>query len=138
MQNFNPPEQKSCKILMGIPMGISNGNSHLKNRWLILDNFLKYMHDDLSKLVHVFGKKTSYLRIFIVKLQNLANFINQNLFQMSQKDVEQQKIILLLRSLHYHLQVRANPKKMAQKNDAIFSIYGRNGINPWHFFLILT
>ena len=39
---------------------------------------------------------------------------------------------------HYHLEVQANPPKIAQKNDAIFSIYGRNGINPWHFFLILT
>ena len=35
---------------------------------------------------------------------------------------------------HYHLQVQANPKKIVQKNDAIFSIYGRNRINPWHFF----
>ena len=25
---------------------------------------------------------------------------------------------------HYHLQVEANSKKIAQKNDAIFSIYG--------------
>ena len=37
---------------------------------------------------------------------------------------------------HYHLQVQANPKKMAQKTDAIFSIYGKNGIIPWHFFLM--
>ena len=29
---------------------------------------------------------------------------------------------------HYHLQVQANHKKIVQKNDAIFSIYGRNGI----------
>ena len=39
---------------------------------------------------------------------------------------------------HYHLQVQANPKKMAQKTDAIFSIYGKNGIIPWHFFQILS
>ena len=26
-------------------------------------------------------------------------------------------------------------KKLHKKNDAIFSIYGKNGINPWHFFL---
>ena len=32
--------------------------------------------------------------------------------------------------LHYHLEVQANSKKMAQKTDAIFSIYGRNGIIP--------
>jgi hypothetical protein len=32
------------------------------------------------------------------------------------------------------LEVQANPKNMAQKTDAIFSIYGRNGIIPWHFF----
>ena len=29
---------------------------------------------------------------------------------------------------HYHLQLLANPKEMAQKNDSIFSIYGNNGI----------
>ena len=40
--------------------------------------------------------------------------------------------------LHYHLQVPANPKKIAQKTDAIFSIYGKNGIIPWHFFQILS
>ena len=27
---------------------------------------------------------------------------------------------------------------MAQKTDPNFSIYGRNGIIQWHFFLILT
>ena len=31
---------------------------------------------------------------------------------------------------HYHLQVQANPKKIAPKRDAIFSIYERNGIMP--------
>ena len=36
----------------------------------------------------------------------------------------------ILRGGHYHLQVQANPKKMAQKTDAIFSIFGKNGINP--------
>ena len=36
---------------------------------------------------------------------------------------------------HYHLEVQAKPKKWHQKTDAIFSIYGRNGIIPWHFFL---
>ena len=35
---------------------------------------------------------------------------------------------------HYHLQVQANPKKLHKKTDAIFSIYGENGIMPWHFF----
>ena len=35
---------------------------------------------------------------------------------------------------HYHLQVQANPKKIPQKTDGISSIYGRNGITPWHFF----
>ena len=40
--------------------------------------------------------------------------------------------------VHYHLQVQANPKKMAQKNDAIFSIYERNGIIPLHLFQILS
>ena len=30
------------------------------------------------------------------------------------------------------------PKKLYNKTDAIFSIYGKNGINPWHFFWILT
>ena len=29
-------------------------------------------------------------------------------------------------------------KKMYNKTDAIFNIYGKNGINPWHFFWILT
>ena len=29
-------------------------------------------------------------------------------------------------------------KKLYTKTDAIFSIYGKNGINPWHFFWILT
>ena len=41
-------------------------------------------------------------------------------------------------SKHYHLEVQANPQKMAQKIDAIFSIYGKNGIIPWHIFKILT
>ena len=36
--------------------------------------------------------------------------------------------------VHYHLEVQAIPKKMAQKNDDIFSIYGRNGIAPQHLF----
>ena len=31
---------------------------------------------------------------------------------------------------HYQLEVQANPKKIVQKNDAIFSIYGRNEIIP--------
>ena len=31
---------------------------------------------------------------------------------------------------HYHLQVEPNPKKKYNKTDAIFSIYGKNGINP--------
>ena len=29
---------------------------------------------------------------------------------------------------------RLTQKKLYKKNDAIFSIYGRNGIKPWHFF----
>ena len=33
---------------------------------------------------------------------------------------------------------RLTQKKLHKKTDAIFSIYGRNGINPWHFFLILS
>ena len=37
--------------------------------------------------------------------------------------------------LHYHLQVQANPKKKwHKKTDAIFSIYGKNGINHDIFF----
>ena len=30
---------------------------------------------------------------------------------------------------------RLTPKKLYKKRDAISSIYGRNGIIPWHFFL---
>ena len=33
---------------------------------------------------------------------------------------------------------RLTQKKLHKKNDAIFSIYGKNGINPWHFFWILS
>ena len=33
---------------------------------------------------------------------------------------------------------RLTQKKLYKNTDAIFSIYGRNGINPWHFFWILT
>ena len=29
---------------------------------------------------------------------------------------------------------RLTQKKLHKKTDAIFSIYGKNGINPWHFF----
>ena len=29
---------------------------------------------------------------------------------------------------------RLTQKKLHKKNNAIFSIYGKNGINPWHFF----
>ena len=37
--------------------------------------------------------------------------------------------------VHYHLQVHPNPKKkLYKKTDAIFSIYGKYRINPWHFF----
>ena len=37
---------------------------------------------------------------------------------------------------HYHLEVQANPKEIAQKNDANFSsLYGRNGR---HFLKILS
>ena len=33
--------------------------------------------------------------------------------------------------IHYNLEVQANPKKKwHKKTDAIFSIYGKNGINP--------
>ena len=39
-----------------------------------------------------------------------------------------------LHSTHYHLEVQATPQKMHKKNDAIFSIYGKNGIIPWFFF----
>ena len=39
--------------------------------------------------------------------------------------------------VHYYLEVQSNPKKWHKKTDAIFSIYGKNGIIPWHFFLIL-
>ena len=35
---------------------------------------------------------------------------------------------------HYHLQVKANSKKLHKKTDGIFSIYEKNGIIPWHFF----
>ena len=35
---------------------------------------------------------------------------------------------------HYHLEVQANPPKNAQKKRCYFSIYGKNGIIPWHFF----
>jgi hypothetical protein len=38
--------------------------------------------------------------------------------------------LILLSVPHYHLEVQANPKKMPQKTNAIFSIYGRNGIIP--------
>ena len=34
--------------------------------------------------------------------------------------------------VHYYLEVQANPKKIAHKTPAIFSIYGRNRIIPWH------
>ena len=49
------------------------------------------------------------------------------------------KLYLIIRTFrkkdrHYHLELQANPKKIVQKTDAIFSIYGRNGIIPWHFF----
>ena len=45
------------------------------------------------------------------------------------------KVANLMRKVwHYHLQVQANPKKWHKKTDAIFSIYGKNGIIPWHFF----
>ena len=33
---------------------------------------------------------------------------------------------------------RLTQKKLHKKTDAIFSIYGKNGIIPWHFFWILT
>ena len=36
--------------------------------------------------------------------------------------------------VHYHLEVQANPKNRNKKTDAIFSIYGRNGIIPRHLF----
>ena len=39
---------------------------------------------------------------------------------------------------HYHLELQSDPKKLYKKTDVIFSIYGKNGIIPWHFFLILT
>ena len=29
-------------------------------------------------------------------------------------------------------------KKLYKKTNAIFSMYGKNGIIPWHFFWILT
>ena len=48
------------------------------------------------------------------------------------------KLNLTVLSTHYHLPVQANQKKIVQKNDAIFSIYGKNGVIPWHFFWILT
>ena len=38
--------------------------------------------------------------------------------------------IYMSKALHYYLEVQANPKKLDKKNDAIFSIYGRNGIIP--------
>ena len=38
--------------------------------------------------------------------------------------------IRLVPAVHYHLEVQANPKKIAQKTDAIFTIYGRNRIIP--------
>ena len=37
--------------------------------------------------------------------------------------------------IHYHLQVEPNQIKLYNKTDAIFSIYGKNWINPWNFFL---
>ena len=33
-------------------------------------------------------------------------------------------------TIHYHLEVQGNPKKCKKKPNAIFSIYGRNGIIP--------
>ena len=48
-------------------------------------------------------------------------------------------LILLLSALtvmlrHYHLEVQANPPKMAPKTDAIFSIYGTMGLSHDIFF----
>ena len=40
--------------------------------------------------------------------------------------------------IHYHLQVQATSKKLHKKTDAIFSIYGKNRIIPWHFFWNLS
>jgi hypothetical protein len=40
--------------------GNFNGNSHWKIRWFIIDNFLKYMHDDVAL---VFGEKKS---VFVI------------------------------------------------------------------------
>ena len=33
---------------------------------------------------------------------------------------------------------RLTQKKLYKKTDAIFSVYGKKGIIPWHFLLILT
>ena len=45
-------------------------------------------------------------------------------------------IIVLLYTITY--KSRLTQKKLHKKTNAIFSIYGKNGINPWHFFLILS
>ena len=44
--------------------------------------------------------------------------------------------VLLLLTTTY--KSRLTQKKLYKKTDAIFSIYGKNGIIPWHFFLILS
>ena len=43
--------------------------------------------------------------------------------------------VLTYSTIHYHLELQANPKQIAQKKWCYFSIYRRNGIVPWHLFL---
>ena len=38
---------------------------------------------------------------------------------------------------HYHLQVQANPKKMAQKTDATFASMGKTGLSHDIFLTLL-
>ena len=53
----------------------------------------------------------------LIKIRNMSNWIN--LYTITYKS-------------------RLTQKKWHKKTDAIFSIYGKNGINPWIFFWILS
>ena len=75
---LNPPKQMAMefRIVIGILLGILflNGNSHQKSKLLRPEICLKNMQRWCDKLAL---KRSLNLMILLVKLHNLANFINQ-------------------------------------------------------------
>ena len=95
----------------------------------------------------------SWTKHFFTKLKKIEAYISSFSKSFSRFKLQGSEPVLLqlipivedflLHRWHYFFNTityksRLTQKKLHKKNDAIFSIYEKNGIIPWHFFWILS